>query len=264
MYKNGIGRYALLLLLTGCSAQPPSGQVLARVNGEEVTRNDVLVELNALGVPDALPVREAQKAALERIIERKLLVQAARGALVDRSPAYLAKMRRERDILLADSFIDQAAGEVAPAPGRIAAFIARNPHMFSERRMVVIDHIRVSAPLPKGAPWQDDHSLDRIAARLQADGTPFTRYQEIRDSARTGPTAKVTDGAVLARTSKDGVDISMVIASWAVRSSPAQWDQLARETLKAQEAEAGSTRILGALKDDAEIVYQAEDAGRRR
>jgi hypothetical protein len=90
----------LLLSATACSQGPPVGQALARVNGNDITRRDILVELTAIGAPADVDTETLGPVLLKRLIERELLVQEARRLSIDKSPEYLGLIRRDRNLLL--------------------------------------------------------------------------------------------------------------------------------------------------------------------
>lgn len=102
------------LLLSACHPAEPSGQVIADVDGVEIT----LAELNDEARARNLPIRtdRAQRdAALADLVTRKLLVRAARARGLDRTPEYVLGERRMREILLAQQIVVARIAESAPA-----------------------------------------------------------------------------------------------------------------------------------------------------
>ena len=73
-----------LALLAACEKKA-TGQVAAVVNGEEITLQEINTELEALSPSqqDAKDKKKLQQAALQRIVERRLLAQAARDDGLD-------------------------------------------------------------------------------------------------------------------------------------------------------------------------------------
>ena len=101
------------LLLTGCNKVPPTGQVIASVGGDDVTRRDLAAELQAGSAPwrsDA----EMRGPVLQQIVDRKLLNRIARRKGLDQTPDYLAFIRRAREQELARLLSDQIAQSVPP------------------------------------------------------------------------------------------------------------------------------------------------------
>ena len=69
---------AAAALLAGCHRGAPDGQVAATVNGEEVTLQELNTEIQASNIPQGMDKQVAQQQALQHIIDRKLLLDAAR------------------------------------------------------------------------------------------------------------------------------------------------------------------------------------------
>ncbi|MGC6401664.1 hypothetical protein ACNI3Q_13920 [Sphingomonas sp. FW199] len=134
-----IRRLALvpLLLATGCVPAEPEGQVLATIDGQEVTRREVAEQVRATGgsVLDAA----AQARALDQVIDRKLLARAARAALVDRDPGHQIAVRRMEETMLVDRYLRQA---MPPAPPPVwtamAAYIQAHPWRYQRRYAALV------------------------------------------------------------------------------------------------------------------------------
>lgn len=126
----GIALAAALGLLAGCDDAPPSGQVLASVGGDDVTKHDLAVESALTQLPPGL-------VTLNALVDRKLLVRRARREGLDRTPDYLAAVRRFREATLANLAVQQASQDAAPpSAAAVRAFIAAHPWRFAARRLV--------------------------------------------------------------------------------------------------------------------------------
>lgn len=109
------GALLMLLVLNACEVSPPSGQVVARVDGIEITRRDVLIELLASGAPADVDTRTAEPEMIDRVIIRKLLAKEAEKQFIDRSPEFVGAVRRNREILLGESLLQRMAAQI-PSP----------------------------------------------------------------------------------------------------------------------------------------------------
>ena len=176
------------LSVAGCGKEA-TGQVAAVVNGEEITLQEINAELGSTAIPEGVDKKAVQQAAHQRIVERRLLAQAARDDELDKTPDYLLRERQLRDALLVQ-LMGQRAERALKVPGQqeIDKFIADNPVMFGNRKQLIVDRIQFA--LPKNPDQlkalENDHSMDAVAARLQQMGIEFRRDNTQVDSAALG------------------------------------------------------------------------------
>ena len=126
----------LLLALTGCeraTADRAATQPLARVNGVEIFARQV----NAPNLSQAL----------EKVIERELLVQKAIAAGLETDAAVAESIDAARRQVLAQAYLERAASSVAkPSKEEVRAFYNENPALFAERRIYRVRELAASAP----------------------------------------------------------------------------------------------------------------------
>ncbi len=183
-----VGCLVGVALISACQKQA-TGQVAAVVDGDEVTLQDVNAELAEMRVPQGADKSQAQKAALQRIVDRRLLAQAARDDGLDKTPEYLIRRRQLDDALLVQLLSQKIARSTAVPDSRaIDAFMNKNPAVFSGRKIFTIDRIQFPVPADsaKLEALKDDHSMDAVAARLKQMGIDFTRDTAQMDSAKLG------------------------------------------------------------------------------
>jgi EpsD family peptidyl-prolyl cis-trans isomerase len=147
----------LPLLLTAC--EPADKQALARVNGVEISAR------HSSMTPQAL----------EKIIDRELLVQKALEAGLDKDPAVAETIDNARRQVLAQAYVERLVTKIrAPAakPSReeVRAFYNDNPALFAERRIYRVRELAVWAPA-EAVPAGD---LDEIVAALKARGVRYS------------------------------------------------------------------------------------------
>jgi EpsD family peptidyl-prolyl cis-trans isomerase len=120
--------------LAGCQRAEAvrDARVVAKVNGAEIRTHQ-------------LPASGAAQ-ALERIIDRELLVQKALEAGLERDPAIAQSIDHARRELLAQAWVERTAGGAAhPTPEEIRAFYAENDALFAGRRIYRLQELVVSA-----------------------------------------------------------------------------------------------------------------------
>ena len=145
-------RLLLLVLFmapAGCeraAADRPGAQLAAKVNGTEISVHQV----RAVGGA-ASPSSVAQ--ALEKVIDRELLVQKALAAKLERDPQVQQSIENARRQVLAQAYLERsvsaAAGSTRPdeRTAEVRAFYAENPALFAERRIYRLRELMVSAPV---------------------------------------------------------------------------------------------------------------------
>ena len=125
----------LLAAAAGCNPRAPApktAQLAARVNGAEITVEKV-----------SGSSRTAALQALDRVIDRELLVQQAMRAGLERDPAVREAIEAARRQILADAWLDKVAAGKTVSRDEIHAFYADNPSLFAERRVYQVRETRV-------------------------------------------------------------------------------------------------------------------------
>jgi EpsD family peptidyl-prolyl cis-trans isomerase len=164
---------ALLLMPTGCeraAAERPGAQLAAKVNGTEISVQQLPIGAAAAGSP-------AQ--ALEKVIDRELLVQKALAAKLDRDPQVRQSIENARRQLLAQAYLDRAASAAAGGTrNEINAFYSENPALFAQRRIYRLRELIVSAPAEMldvlRAESAKARDLDEIGYWLRARNAKFS------------------------------------------------------------------------------------------
>jgi len=140
---------ALMACHPGAKAKgkAPTGQVVATVDGDEITTRELRAELGDMTFPDAKSRKLAEQAALEGIISRKLLAKAAIEAELDKTPDFAVQKERANELLLAQALQKKLLTD-APPPTREEAtsFVNLHPDLFSERKIYTVDQIRIARP----------------------------------------------------------------------------------------------------------------------
>ena len=147
------------VLLAAC--EPANTHALARVNG---------VEISARQLPNAQ--------ALEKIIDRELLVQKALEAKLDRDPAVAEQIDNARRQVLAQAYVerlitDKRAGDAKPSRDEVRAFYDENPALFAERRIYRIRELTITETAAAPAELAGAE-MEQIVAALRSRGARFS------------------------------------------------------------------------------------------
>lgn len=186
---------AALLLLPGCNrikslvgGGEPKGQVVATVDGKEVTVLELRAELGNFSSRDQSVVKAAQQQALQRIIMRKLLADEARKQKLDKSSDFALQVQRGEETLLAQLYQRKLAEKIKqPTKSDADAYVASHPNQFGARKVLVLDQI-IAAP-NKIAPerLQPLKTLGEVKALLEADGVPYQENTATLDTLSANP-----------------------------------------------------------------------------
>ena len=246
--------------LGGCEKKP-EGQVVATVNGEEVTRRELASEFAAVGGKNGDDIATVQPALVQAIVTRKLLVQEAERTNLDKNPQYLALSKRGQEALLAQMLTESWMGKLKPlGKENIPAFVAANPLMFGQRKILLCDTITTSTGSVSEAQLRKLNTNDQIAAWLTANKKPFQRAdkpidtmslpkelaQQLVAKAGNGPMAINSNGAY------------SIVTVKGIREAPVPANQVARVAqaamMQRQQMQTGEEQ-LKRLRSSADISY---------
>jgi EpsD family peptidyl-prolyl cis-trans isomerase len=170
---------ASLVLLAGCNAPVrQDGKLVAKVNGTEITLQQV-ASASAGASAAAADKRGTQSQALERVIDRELLVQKALEAGLDRDPEVVQTIESARRQLLAQAYLERAASaRGASAAADVQAFYGDNPALFAERRIYRLRELSIPAPIERADLLKSEvartQSLEAIEEWLRGRGTKYS------------------------------------------------------------------------------------------
>jgi len=249
---------ALVTLAGGCGDKAPKGQVLAIVNGSEVTRRELMVEPEAalLKGGDAGP---PVSALLDSVIDRKVAVDEARRLGLDRTPEFLARSSRVGEVLLSRALFDRWVAEM-PAPGRdaLGSYAARNRQAFAGRKLLLADRIDTTADAASAADLAPLRTMEEIAALLQERGKSFQRTRAVLDTATTPlplyrQLLAADPGYPMALPQGERLSVLAVLES---RDAPVTGAEAADQALQGLR-QAEVQRRLADLRRSAKVAYQA-------
>jgi EpsD family peptidyl-prolyl cis-trans isomerase len=110
------------------------------------------------------------QAALEKVIDRELLVQKALEAGLDKDPAVAETIDNARRQVLAQAYVQRlSAGGAKPSREEVRAFYDENPALFAERRIYRLRELTVS-----GAGDLVEGDLEQMVASLRSRGARFS------------------------------------------------------------------------------------------
>ena len=194
---------AVVALLGGCnrSSDAPKGQVVATVNGQDITVHELNSELSFARPPADVPRKTVEQIVLARVIERKMLADVARERQLDKNPNFLLAQRRVDDGLLVQALQTDIAKKVA-VPTREGAekYIDAHPDQFGQRKIYTIDQIQFLRPANIAtiglAPAKTMADVADVLTRNKID---FRRNAAGVDALQANPALVAEIGKILVR-----------------------------------------------------------------
>lgn len=183
--------------LTGCGlfgdkggkGEAPKGQVVAELDGQEITVLEVNAELAGTPIPPNMTRREAERLALNNIITRRMLSKAAEERELTKKPEFLLQERRASEQLRVQALArDIASKVVQPTRDEADKFIDENPAMFRERKFFILDQIQFLRPdnIDKLG-FAAAKTMPEVEAILQGNNIQFRRQPASLDTLGANP-----------------------------------------------------------------------------
>lgn len=271
--KRGLTMVLLLAtagLVGACNKEggsAPTGQVVATVDGEEITANELNLELAGAQMPQDPKQQQAlRNAVLQTIVNRHIVAKAARDQGLDKSPEAAVQRQKLEDLAVIQSLEKSLAGSV-PTPSREEAqrYVSEHPNSFAERKIYVVDQI-ISAPVPQPLlqQLQPLKTLPDIKTFLASNRIPHQAGVATIDGASADPEligriAQLPAGEVFVVPNQNGLLINQIRES---RTDPFTGDRAINTAMaiikRKRTQEAVGKRIQQILQEGAAKVQYAD------
>ena len=149
MHRIGLSALvmALSLTLVGCGGKKEdkaATQVVAKVNGDEITVHQLNHELAKLGNLSPEQAKKVANQVLKSMVDQQLLLQKAVEDKVDRDPQVVQTLEAARRQILAQAYVQKlTASQAKPNDSEIADYYVKHPELFAERRIYRLQEINV-------------------------------------------------------------------------------------------------------------------------
>jgi EpsD family peptidyl-prolyl cis-trans isomerase len=252
------------LLLAGCHKEP-KGQVVAIVNGDEISMQELNAELQGVRIPDSVDRNVLRKEVLERVIDRKLIVQKAKDQGVDKTPEYVSQKRRIDENLLVNMLGDKIAQTVPmPDDREVQQYIIDNPSQFAQRERLLLDQLQFQPPkdIKKLMLLKDAHTLDAVAAGLQSMGLTFARGKGVIDTGQLDPQLmqkinQLPPGEPFVLPSNGSLVASVIVSREPVTTPTDVTRAVAQQAVRRAALLRESKAQIARARANAEVQYQA-------
>ena len=184
------GTGILALSACGNSGKLPDGQVVATVNGKDVTIHELNAEIGLIPNQGDDSMRKlVESVALARVIERKMLVQEAAKRKLDQNPQFLLARQRINETLLVQALQGDVQQKVTATPRENAQkFVAQNPQVFADRKIFTLDQIQFLRPANiDELPLKEAKTMGDVEKILVGANIEYRRAPQQLDSLTVNP-----------------------------------------------------------------------------
>lgn len=177
---------AACAVLSACGDENNDAQVLATVNGEEITALQINDELTRAGVKPSQHDAATQN-LLELLIDRKLITDEAMRNNIHRKPEVVQAIERAKAQIIAQAYIKSIETKIAkPSQSEIDDYFQKHQEYFSQRKQYAIQQI-VFATRDFSNELRlvidSARSLDNVAAWMDRHRIRYARGQISRSTA---------------------------------------------------------------------------------
>ena len=255
---------ALLAGLTSCDNKPvANGQVVATVNGDEITRPELNAELPRQGnATDEKQIQAIRNAVLDQLVMQRLVVQEAKRVGLDRTQEYLLASRRANDQILSDLLSRRIVQQLrTPYAQDVDRFVRENPTRFGQRLILLTDQISFADGALSDAQLKTAKSLDVVLAMLSAAKIKFSRARPTVDTATLAPPAFVqlqglAPGEPFIVREGGVMLVSAIIGRQPAPVTGAEAKRLATRVIQQRASQEALVKQLETLRKGAQVSYQ--------
>lgn len=180
-----IGKLFILAVIasiaTACNdhkATKSSGQVVAKVNGSEITAHQLNFALNQAGSRGESDVDQIQKKVLEKLTDETLIYQQALAEKVDRDLNALVAIEMVQQQVLSKIWLEKTAAK-APKPSNkdIERFYFDHPDLFAKHKTYKLVELTIAKQADKESELKEllinAKQFSELLKRLKADKYTF-------------------------------------------------------------------------------------------
>lgn len=132
---KAIASFAMIAILAACSSAPPTGQVVAIVDGIEITARELAEERRYQLVAGQL--EDSDAALLDDIVRRKLLATEAERLDLEQDPLFHFAWRRSRETVLVEALYRDAKRQIDdPSPETVSNYQRTAHWRFADRTLL--------------------------------------------------------------------------------------------------------------------------------
>ncbi|CAN4276237.1 cis_trans_EpsD, peptidyl-prolyl cis-trans isomerase, EpsD family [Methylophilaceae bacterium] len=263
-----------ILTLTACgdkekaAASKGGSQVVAKVNGDEISVHQINFQLNRVAQGKALTEaqsKDASKQILARLVDQQLLKQQATEAKLDRDPRILQAIEASKNEILAQAYLERLLSKAAkPSVTQIDAFYKEKPELFESRRVFRLQELAINVGKDKYAEIAEKvnatKNINEVAVWLKEKNYPFTANSNVRAAEQLPmdflkKLQPLKDGDMIALSNDRSVSIVHLAASQSAPITREKATPVIEQYFLNQNKAALAKKEMAALNDKANIEF---------
>lgn len=273
-HRGALVAFAFLPVLFACGKGGDAGvasAVAVKVNGDEITVQQVSHALTRLGRIPAEQAKAASRQLVEQLIDQQLLSQKALDKKMDRDPDVLIALEAARRQVLAQAYMEKEVIGAAtrPKPEDISKFYASNPDLFAQRRVYRLQEFGLKIK-PEQVPALTEQvaraeTMAEVVAWLRGSDIAFNTNAATRAAEQLPPEAlpkvsRMKDGEIAVLQVKGQTTIVQVVASQAAPLEAAEVGAQIEQMLVSQRRSELASAEIRQLREKAKLAYEGEFA----
>jgi EpsD family peptidyl-prolyl cis-trans isomerase len=177
------------LTLVACGdkgdAKKSDTQVVAKVNGDEISIHQVNLQLGRAGKMDEAQSKAVSQQIVSKLVDQQLLKQKALEDKLDRDPRVLQIIEASKSEILAQAYLEKVSSKAKkPSTTEIDTFYTEHPELFEKRRVFRLQELVVQAAPEKFAEIEagvkDIKNINEVALWLKEHQFQFTPNSNVR------------------------------------------------------------------------------------
>lgn len=269
-----VALFGAMLTLTACgdkekaAATKGGSQVVAKVNGDEISVHQINFQLNRVAQGKALTEaqsKDASKQILARLVDQQLLKQQATEAKLDRDPRILQAIEASKNEILAQAYLERLLSKAAkPSVTQIDAFYKEKPELFESRRVFRLQELAINVGKDKYAEIAEKvnatKNINEVAVWLKEKNYPFTANSNVRAAEQLPmdflkKLQPLKDGDMIALSNDRSVSIVHLAASQSAPITREKATPVIEQYFLNQNKAALAKKEMAALNDKANIEF---------
>ncbi len=257
------------------SAQKAPTQVAAKVNGIELTAQQVNYALQRIPNLDKDQTKAASLQMVRNLVDQEVIAQKAVTDKLDSDPMVVQALDAARRQILADAYMSRKLGEPAePTDAEVSEYFDKHPELFAKRKIYRLQEISIKAPQDKHeairAKLNASKNLNEFAAWLKAENYPVKAAQGVKAAEQLPlemlpKLAQMPEGQAMVANVPEGLLVIVVAGAQIQPVTLEQAKPAIARVLQTQARQKAAKAELDALKAAAKIEYVGEfaDAGKQ-